>query len=326
MVTWNKTMTDDQTSTTKSRIKAIFLALLVTLLWSTSWVLIKLGVKDDLPAITAAGLRYAIAFLCLLPFVLLDPKQRVKLRAISRRTWLSLAILGLVYYFLTQGTQYLGLVYLPAATLGLLLNLTPIFVAIISSLARMEPPTAIQWGGIGLAAIGALIYFLPVKLPAAQIIGLIIGLVCVLANSWSAILGRNVNRDSGLSPLMVTTISMGIGGLMLLAVGGMTQGFGNIDLKQWMIITWMAVINTAIAFTLWNRTLKSLTAIESSVINGTMMPQIAILAWLFLQEPLSARQIIGIVIVGIGSLVTQIRRLPHRSGPPNDVTGIDQEN
>jgi drug/metabolite transporter (DMT)-like permease len=318
-------MTDNQPSTTSSRIKAIFLALLVTLLWSTSWVLIKLGLKDDLPAITTAGLRYTIAFLCLLPFVLLDPKQRVKLRAISRRTWLSLAILGLVYYFITQGTQYLGLAFLPAATLGLLLNLTPIFVAIISSLAHKEPPTGIQWGGIGLAAIGALIYFLPVKLPAAQVIGLIIGLVCLLANSWSAILGRNVNRDSGLSPLVVTTISMGIGGVILLAVGGVTQGFGNLDPKQWMVIAWMAVINTAIAFTLWNRTLKSLTAIESSVINGTMMPQIAILAWLFLQEPLSTRQIIGIVIVGVGSMVTQIRRLPHRSGTPEDVTGINQE-
>jgi len=325
MATRYTTMTDNQTSITNARIKAIFLALFVTLLWSTSWVLIKLGLKDDLPAITAAGLRYAIAFLCLLPFVLLDPKQREKLRTIPRKTWLSLAVLGLVYYSVTQGTQYLGLVYLPAATLGLLLNLTPIFVAIISSLARMEPPTAIQWGGIGLAAIGALIYFLPVNLPAAQVTGLIIGLVCVLANSWSAILGRNVNRNSGLSPLMVTTISMGIGGMMLLAVGGVTQGFGNLDTKQWLVITWMAVINTAIAFTLWNRTLKSLTAIESSVINGTMMPQIAILAWLFLQEPLSAKQIIGIVIVGIGTLVTQIRRLPNRSATAEDVTGIDRD-
>jgi drug/metabolite transporter (DMT)-like permease len=309
-------MTDNKITTTHSRLKAILLALFVTLLWSTSWVLIKIGVKDNLPAISAAGLRYAIAFLCLLPIVLLDPVQRADLRAIPRRTWLNLAILGLVYYSLTQGTQYLGLVYLPAATLGLLLNMTPIFVAIISSMSRMESPSAIQWGGIALATMGALIYFLPVRLPAAQVTGLIIGLVCVIANSWSAILGRNANRDSGLSPLLVTTISMGIGGLLLLAVGGATQGFGNLDLKQWMIIAWMAVVNTAIAFTLWNRTLKSLTAIESSVINGTMMPQIAILAWLFLQEPLSAKQIIGIVVVGIGSLVTQIRGVPHKPGIP----------
>lgn len=317
-------MTDNKITTTHSRLKAILLALFVTLLWSTSWVLIKIGIKDDLPAVTAAGLRYAIAFLCLLPLVLFDPAQRAKLRTIPRRTWLNLAILGLVYYSLTQGTQYLSLVYLPAATLGLLLNMTPIFVAIISSMARMEPPSAIQWGGIALTAIGALIYFLPVRLPAAQVTGLIIGLVCVLANSWSAIMGRNVNRDSGLSPLLVTTISMGIGGLLLLAVGGVTQGFGNLDLKQWMVITWMAVINTALAFTLWNRTLKSLTAIESSVINGTMMPQIAILAWLFLQEPLSTRQIIGLVIVGVGSLVTQLRGSPHRSEIPEKVSGNDQ--
>jgi len=318
-------MTDNKITTTHSRLKAIFLALFVTLLWSTSWVLIKIGIKDELPAVTAAGLRYTIAFLCLVPIVLLDPAQRAKLRTIPRRTWPNLAILGLVYYSLTQGTQYLSLVYLPAATLSLLLNLTPIFVAIISSMARMEPPSAIQWGGIALAAIGSLIYFLPVNLPAAQVTGLIIGLVCVLANSWSAILGRNVNRNSGLSPLVVTTISMGIGGMMLLAVGGVTQGFGNLDTKQWLVITWMAVINTAIAFTLWNRTRKSLTAIESSVINGTMVPKIAILAWLSLQEPLSAKQINGIVSVGIRTVVTQIRSLPKRSATGEGVTGSDRD-
>jgi len=41
-------------------------ALLVTFLWSTSWVLIKYGL-DEIPALTFAGLRYTAAFLILLP-------------------------------------------------------------------------------------------------------------------------------------------------------------------------------------------------------------------------------------------------------------------
>ena len=39
-------------------------ALFVTFLWSTSWVLIKFGLQD-IPAISFAGLRYALAFLLL---------------------------------------------------------------------------------------------------------------------------------------------------------------------------------------------------------------------------------------------------------------------
>lgn len=68
------------------------------------------------------------------------------------------------------------------------------------------------------------------------------------------------------------------------------------------------MVNTALAFTLWNNTLRTLTATESSVINSTMLPQIAILAWLFLGEPLNLQQMIGIILVGIGMLTVQLKR------------------
>ncbi len=71
-----------------------------------------------------------------------------------------------------------------------------------------------------------------------------------------------------------------------------------------------AVVDSAFAFTLWNTTLQTLTAVESSILNSTMLPQIAILAWVFLDEPLTTRQIVGIVLVG--TLVVQIwRYLPN---------------
>ncbi|MEZ4516648.1 MAG: EamA family transporter [Chloroflexota bacterium] len=46
--------------------RAVLQALLVTFLWSTSWVFIKLGISD-IPPITFAGLRYFLAFLVLIP-------------------------------------------------------------------------------------------------------------------------------------------------------------------------------------------------------------------------------------------------------------------
>ncbi len=63
----------------------------------------------------------------------------------------------------------------------------------------------------------------------------------------------------------------------------------------WAIIIWLAVINTAFAFTLWNHTLRTLTAVELSVINGLMMPQIALLAFVFLGEPLSTKEVLGLI-------------------------------
>jgi drug/metabolite transporter (DMT)-like permease len=283
-------------------------ALLVTFLWSTSWVLIKMGLQASLPALTFAGLRYTLAFVCLLPFVLFRPAQRAAVRGISRGMWLQLAVLGLVYYTVTQGTQFAGLAFLPAATLTLLLNFSPILVALVSSFFTKEAPTLVQWGGILFSTAGALVYFLPLNIPAGQALGFAIALVSVMANAGSAVLGREVNRRSGLAPVLVTVISMGIGGILLLVTGAATQGFGALGLREWLIIAWLAVVNTAVAFTLWNHTLRTLTAVESSIINNSMTPQIAILAWLFLGEPLSLQQIAGLALVVVGTLVVQVKK------------------
>ena len=303
------------TMATRPATKAIVQALVVTFLWSTSWVLIKLGLRASLPAVTFAGLRYSLAFLCLVPFVLFNPTHRATLRALPGSVWVRLALLGVVFYALTQGAQFVGLSFLPAATLTLLLNLSPIVVALLGLLLTVERPTRGQWGGILLSAAGALVYFTPLALPAGQVIGLAVGLLGLLANAASALLGRQINRDGRLSPLLVTTVSMGVGGLLLLATGAATQGFGRLGPAQWLLVAWLAVVNTALAFTLWNHTLRTLTAVESSVINNTMLPQIAILAWVFLDEPLNLRQIIGIGLVGVGTLVVQLRRAAPRAAP-----------
>ena len=299
-------------TSSKSHRNTILWALLVTLLWSSSWVLIKVGLGGSLPPLTFAGLRYSLAFLMLLPLVLFNAKQRQSLATLSRATWWRLTVLGLLLYAVTQGAQFIGLSLLPAATLTLLLTLTPIMVALLSILHGDEAATAGQWAGTLLSMVGAGIYFFPMVLPAGQMLGLAVGALSLVTNSVAALMGREINRDGRLSPLLITTVSMGIGGLLLLAVGVATQGLGQIDARQWAIIIWLAVANTAFAFTVWNRTMQTLTAVESSIIANLMLPQIAIMAWVFLGEALTARQIVGLALVAIGTLVVQLRRARPR--------------
>lgn len=67
-------------------------------------------------------------------------------------------------------------------------------------------------------------------------------------------------------------------------------------------------VNTAFAFTLWNHTPRTLAAMESSIINSTMLVQIAIPAWFFPGERLSLQEEGGMVLAGLGALVVQFRR------------------
>jgi drug/metabolite transporter (DMT)-like permease len=155
-----------------------------------------------------------------------------------------------------------------------------------------------------------LLYFHPVKIPHSQTIGVVVASIGILANSLSSILGRDVNRSGKIPPLIVTVVSMGAGSVILLATGISAEAFPRIDLQGWGIIIWLALVNTAFAFTLWNHTLRTLSAVESSIINGTMMIWIPVLAILFLGETVTPMEILGLVVTGFGILIVQLRKRP----------------
>jgi drug/metabolite transporter (DMT)-like permease len=298
------------------RLWAGLQALLVTLLWSTSWILIKIGLKD-IPALTFAGLRYTLACLFLLPFAWRSG-QLAHLRRLGAASWLRLAALGVLLYAATQGAQFMSLTFLPAMTTSLLLSFTTVLVALLGIGLLGERPTGFQWMGTGLYVAGIVAFFYPLTLPCGQGIGLLIALGGTVANALSSILGRHVNRTGELDAMAVTMGSMGIGGIGLLGIGAGTQGIPRLSATNWLVVLWLAAVNSALAFTLWNRTLQYLSAMESSILNNTMLFQIALLAWLFLGEPLTWQKAGGMALAGAGTLAVQlrgkVRQEPHRAG------------
>jgi drug/metabolite transporter (DMT)-like permease len=295
---------NDKGSSQSSQLSAVLIALTVVFLWATSWVLIKIGL-EEIPALTFAGLRYTLAFVCLLPFALLL-QRRSSSPVIPRRLWGQLIVLGLLYT-LTQGAIFLALAYLPAVTVNLLWSFSTVIVALFGIIWLAERPTRFQWAGIALAALGAVIFFFPVILPADYLVGFLVSAIGILANAGAVIVGRDINRSRELHPLVVTAVSMGVGASVLLIAGIGIQGFPAIGLKGWAIIAWLAVVNTAIAFTLWNHTLRTLSATESSIINGTMLIWIPILAVVFLDERITSKELLGLVAAGVGTLIVQLR-------------------
>jgi drug/metabolite transporter (DMT)-like permease len=259
----------------RTRGWALLQALFVTFLWSTSWVLIKFGL-EDIPPLPFAGLRYTLAFACLLP-VAAARGHLSTLRTLDARTWTRLAVLGLLLYAATQGAQFVALDRLPAVTTSLLLSFTAILVALMGVVLLREHPDRLQWIGLAAYLAGVVWYFYPPQIATGEAIGLAAALVGVLANALSSVLGRAVNLP-------------------------------RLSVTNWLVIGWLAAVNSAFAFTLWNRTLRVLSAMESSIINNTMLFQIALLAWIFLGEGLSAQQVVGTLLAGLGTLLVQLRR------------------
>ncbi len=252
-----------------------------------------------------AGLRYGIAALVLMPWL---GKRWKEVRAITPRQWVDIVLLGIFFYALTQGGQFLTLNHLDAIPFSLMLNGSTILVALAGIYVLREIPTRLQWLGILVFIGGALLYFSPLSILQGSAIGFVFAGLTVCANAVASLLGRSINRKSVASPLVLTAISMGIGAALLLSTGGAIEDLPSLSVKSWGIVMWLAIVNTAVAFTLWNRSLRVLTAVESSIINNTMLVQIALLAWIFLGEKISGSELIGLALAAIGIMIVQWKK------------------
>ena len=296
-----------------SHLGAVGLALLVTVLWSSSWVLIRWGLDDEaLEPVSFAALRYGIAAAALMGWVLARRPLRQEMLALKPTQVVHVVSLGVVFYALTQGAQFVAIDNQPAATSALVLSLTPLLVAGVASWSLSETPSPRQLVGALLVAAGALLYFQGGL--GATAVGMAAALIALGANVGSTAIGRGINRRADIPPVVVTALSMACGAAILVIVGSAAEGVPTVSLRAWVIIAWLAVVNTSLAFTWWNLSQQRLSAIESAGINNTMLIQIAVLGWIFLGESPGPVEIGGIVLVSLGVFLTQAatsrRQLP----------------
>lgn len=313
---------------TDHTLRAALLAVFVTILWASSWVLIRVGLDSgDFDPIGFAGVRYGMAAVVL--WVAAGTQRLRAIRAMERRRLGELAVLGVVFYALTQGSQFVAIAHQPAATTSLVLSFTPLLTAVVAALALSERISPIQVTGMLAVAGGATLYFTGSL--GATALGMTAALVCLASNTASSVLGRSINRREGADPLIVTVVSMSVGAAILLIVGAVVEGVPLPSLPGTAIVAWLAVVNTAWAFVLWNRSLVHLPAATSAVINNLMLVEIAVLAWLFLDERPSLGQVVAIALVTVGVVagsgalgaarVSRARpagAVPPTSPPPTD--------
>lgn len=288
-----------------SHIRSLLFAVLVTIIWSTSWILIKIGL-NDVPAMTFAGLRYMLASLLFFP-LLIKKNVREQIKGFSKKQWITLIWLGIILYTFGQGGQYLALAFLPSVTVSLILNLSALFVAIVSSIAIKEKLNWLQWVGILLNLAGILVYFNPMSSAQGNWLGWLFAILSLLGNGIGSIIGREVNQTAQVNPIIITGISMTIGSILMLATGILWQGLPPLSAQSIWIIVILAVVNTAVAFTLWNYTQQTLLATETAILNNTMLVYVSILAWIFLGERQTTIEIVGLVLALAGAMLVQVR-------------------
>lgn len=283
-----------------SRPIALLESLLVTLIWASSPVLTKLGLAYVGP-LTVSGLRYFLGGLLLLPLVLRNRKTTARL---TGRLWLRLLAIAFFAYAVGNGAYYSGLLYLPATTVSLLGNLSPLLVLFLGILWLKEIPTRWQVVGVLITMAGSAMFFSP-GLQGGAPLGLLITGVGLIGLSLFAVLGRDVARDQQTDTLTLTAIPLVIGGAMVTLGGLLVEGWPQLTADAWAVIVVLAVLNSALAYALYNHALQVLTALEMKVLINTSVLGTALLAWWFLGETLTGLQVVGMVVVIVGVMLVQ---------------------
>jgi drug/metabolite transporter (DMT)-like permease len=282
-----------------SRRNAVIMAFLCTTIWSSTWILARIGLKE-MDALPFAALRYVLAFVMLLPWMF-RKNSRETIRRFSKKEWLIFAGLGLLSYPINQGAIFLAMTYLPNTTISLITNMSPILLAILGGLFLNEKLDDKQYLGIAVTVAGALVFFLPMADGKLNGIGVLLSFITLFANVIQTIIVRKMLKSGDYPALLVTVIPMGFGAILMGTGTSVWEWIPRISLTVWGVLLVLSLVNTAIAFTLWNVALQRLTAVEANVISNTMLVQVAILSWIFLGDVVTWKMAagMGLVIAGV---------------------------
>ena len=281
-------------------------AFIVTVLWSSSYVLIKWGLAD-IPPLYFATIRYALAFAILLAFDLSMGTREKGNGTGGMKQAILLVIAGFGGYTVAQGLQFVGLYYLPAITTSFLLNFNPFFVLVLSIGLLGEGTSLTQLGGVGLALVGAWAFFSQQAALGGDMFGIVIVLVSGLGWACYVVVVRMLQRPGNLGSLRLTTTTMGIGVVGMVVLTVLTGQYAPLTPNGILIIIWLATANTALAFFMWNWSLKTIPAYELTVFQDLMLVEIAIFAFVFLQETITPLMVGGMALVLVGVLIVQFK-------------------
>lgn len=280
---------------------AIAEALLVNLIWSSSFIIVKIALSDFGP-LTIGGLRYFIGAIILLPFML-----REKSAPISGKIWGRLLLLGISQYAIANVAIFWSLKYLPATTVSFLMGTITLSTLIVGIFLLKEIPSKMQTIGILVTLCGGALFFAK-GLQAGEMIGLIIFGVGVIGFTIFGILGRQLARQRTVSTLKLTAIPLALGGAITLLVAIPLEGIPSAPPTTWGLILFLAVVNTAIGYALYNHALQVLPAFQMNIALSLTPVWTAIFGFFLLDERLVPLQMIGIGVVIAGVILVQMRK------------------
>ena len=294
-------------------MKARLVWLVLCGIWGSTWLFIKLGLKD-LPPLTFAGIRFVIG--CAILFAI------IRIRGIQlprgRADWGLLAVTGILSFGLNYGLVFWGEQHITSGLAALLQATLPAFGLVFAHFHL--PGERLSWtkiGGVVLGVCGvAVVFSNQLAIAGRQALAGCIALILSAAfAAYSNVLVKAYGKK--LNPAIMAAGQMFFGLLLLLAVGLPLEG--NPFRFHWtpvavIALLYLAVVGSVIAFMLYYWLVLNMDVTKSMLI-ALVTPVVAvILGMLVLDEEFGWRTLAGGAMIMLGIAFIVVRR--NRSVQP----------
>ena len=265
------------------------------ILWSSAFITTK-PIIDNSDPFAALAFRF---FFVAIGFLLFSIYSNYSI-IIKRKNLIESVLSGVLFHGLYLGGVFFSIsIGMPTSIAALIVTLQPILTNILSGPILNEKVTFKQWIGVLLGFFGATLVLgldLGSKIPMLGLIATIIALISITTSTiWQKKLSNNL-------PLSVSNFYQAVGGCFfhILLVIFFTKPYIAFTKTFFLAMGHQIFLVSFGAFTILMFLIKKNSASKTVSIFFLIPATSALMAWFFLEESLTATDILGFLITSIG--------------------------
>jgi O-acetylserine/cysteine efflux transporter len=276
------------------------LMLLITLIWGVNFSFVKIALKELTP-FGFNGFRLLLASGALILILALSGES---LR-VDRKTFGKVLILGLCGNTAYQMFFIHGINMSSASNTAIIIGMTPVSIALISSLVKHERIHLATWAGILLSFIGFYLVisgrFGTFQFSSQSLRGDLLifsGNIC-----WALYTVFSKPLLDRMSPLKLTGLTLALGTIFYLpfCVKDILRiPYSTISSKAWLSILYSGLFALVIGYVIWYASLRRVGSTKTAIYVNFIPIFAVIFASFFLGEKITVRQAFGALIIFLG--------------------------
>jgi len=276
--------------------------LILTVVWSLNWSVMKVAMRDSGP-FTFSALRYVIGTLVLFALLALRPNS------LKPTPWLPTILIGLTQTAAFQALAQWALVSGGAGKTALLAYTMPFWVVPLAWWWLNDKPGPRRWFCIAIAAAGFICVvepWRPLGAPQGVALAILAGLAWAIATVLSK---RLFQQHPDVTPLRLTAWQMLIGTIGLLILMSLSHERAVAWTDSYVAaLLYNGLLSSGVCWVLWALVVQKLSANVAGLTSLAVPVAGVLFAWGLLHERPTGPEWIGIALIGAALLVLNFGR------------------